>query len=107
MALVTIVTFPWEGLVWHSHWARVEWLPFQHTVRPLDAVLNLLLYVPGGWLGARWGRSPAWIAAVGIGLSLSAELLQVWSHGRSPSATDLLTNGLGLAIGAGLASRPR
>lgn len=103
-----MITFPRSEFVGHAHWDRVEWVPFKDRVRLIDACLNVLLYVPGGLLAVRtlqWRLGP--ILGAGFVLSVSAEALQVWSHGRMPTAADILTNLSGLALGAFLARRLR
>ena len=74
-----------------------------------DIAINVLLYVPVGaaaclaWL-PRWPRAAAPAAtAFGFALSLSMELLQNYVPGRTTSLSDLATNTLGAAVGAGLA----
>jgi|ERR1017187_4719650 VanZ family protein len=74
-----------------------------------DVVLNVLLYLPLGavaclaWL-RRFPRAAAAAAtAFAFALSLSMELLQNYVPGRVTSLSDLATNTLGAAAGAGLA----
>lgn len=104
---------PWSGWTDHGHWDRIEWLPFARLVRPRDIVLNVLFYVPFGYFLAdtrsrlsagRMLRSAALTACV---VSVVTELSQVFSHGRFPAATDVLTNTAGAVIGAWLAVRQR
>lgn len=107
--VIAACVVPWWGFQWHSHWSRVSWWPFvTGPLRLRDVAVNLLLYMPFGWffvLGRPWARSRL-IAAVGTGLlvSLFTELTQVYSHGRFPSATDVVMNTLGTLAG-GLAAR--
>jgi VanZ family protein len=68
-----------------------------------DLVVNVALYAPLG-LTARlaFGRAlPA--IALGVALSLAMETLQLYVPLRRTSALDLLTNGIGAALGAALA----
>lgn len=70
-----------------------------------DAARNLLAFLPLGLIVA-WqrGRSGAWLAlAAGFALSFVVEISQMYIAGRHSSATDLMTNTLGAALGAGLA----
>ena len=74
-----------------------------------DVAINVMLYVPVGAVAClalrpRW-PSAALAAAIffGCALSLSMELLQAYVPGRSTSLSDLATNTLGAAVGAGLA----
>jgi glycopeptide antibiotics resistance protein len=104
---------PWTSAQDHAHWSRVVWVPFT-TPPPLtipDVLLNVVLYVPFGWIHARAGarRRPRGVSgAVGwaAALSLATEATQVYSHGRFPSMTDVTLNGLGALAGA-LAARRR
>lgn len=105
--VVTAAVVPWWRWTDHAHWDRIEWIPFSSVYRPRDAVLNVLFYVPIGYFFVRMrpGRHRAvlWACTYGLLLSAATELTQVFSHGRFPGTTDLLTNTTGAAIGAGLA----
>ena len=111
--LIVLVVMPWANFQSHSHWQRVAWIPFvSPPVKFRDVVVNLLLYVPWGYFGARWMRDRSqrvWIiVALAATLSLSTEASQLYSHGRFPSATDLMCNILGAYAGATFArSRSR
>lgn len=106
LVIVVATTMPWGWYyVGHSHWDRVEWLPFSRTVRPLDFVLNVLLFVPFG-LSATVAvardaqeRRPWQVMLAAIALSLAVELFQVFCHGRQPTMTDVLSNTLGAWLG--------
>jgi glycopeptide antibiotics resistance protein len=104
---------PWASWTDHIHWDRIEWVPFARFVRPRDIVLNVLAYVPFGYfLADARSRPPAGrmlrsAAAAGFVLSTLTELSQVFSHGRFPTATDVLTNTAGAVLGAWLALRQR
>lgn len=75
-----------------------------------DAALNLLLFVPLGWLaagrlarsrrGAAYGRTAAVGIAAGALASLTIELLQLPIPGRDASVGDLAFNTLGAGVGA-------
>jgi glycopeptide antibiotics resistance protein len=94
------MAFP-RDLQWHSHWYRVAWIPFvSPPVTLLDTVLNTLLFVPSGVLTGR-GRRPhstRWFAA-GVAIAIGCELMQVFTHGRIPSTTDVCCNLIGLTAG--------
>jgi hypothetical protein len=85
---------PWASWVGHSHWYRIEWLPFSTTTRPRDIVLNILFYVPIGHFFVRrrdWAgkvRPLVGAATYALLLSLLTETSQVFSHGRFPAMTD-------------------
>jgi len=78
-------------------------------VTALDVVFNVLLYVPFGYLFARSRLGGSWVVltclAGAVVLSCGTELLQVYSHGRFPSATDVAMNIAGAYIGLRLARR--
>jgi glycopeptide antibiotics resistance protein len=104
--VIVIVVVPWSGWVGHEHWARVIWVPFMPPLRLRDVVLNVIFYVPFGLFFPQ-GRRGAGKFALAVGcaflLSVATELTQVYSHGRFPSMTDVATNTIGAAVGAGLA----
>ena len=100
VALILLADVPWTTIQWHPHWDRVGWIPFvSPPVRAVDIAVNVALFVPFGFYA---GRANAPLAASMIAatlLSFACELLQVYSHGRFPSATDLTCNVIGAAIG--------
>ena len=61
--IVAATTMPWSiYYVGHSHWARVEWVPFSRRVRPVDFLLNILLFLPFGYSASAFlgrDRSPS------------------------------------------------
>ena len=69
-----------------------------------DAVLNVLLFLPFGWVLGRWKGV---VPAVGSGLLMSAglELVQLYLVGRFSSATDIVANTLGAGAGAWAGTR--
>jgi VanZ family protein len=74
-----------------------------------DALTNLLVYLPLGWLlAARYPRLGTLLAALlGCGLSFAIECLQAFVPGRVPSVLDWGLNTAGSLLGAALASRVR
>lgn len=112
LAIWTIVVIagvvPWSSWVGHSHWDRIEWLPFSTTFRLRDATLNVLFYIPIGYFFVcRPTTSRAAILRAclyGFVLSVLTELSQVFGHGRFPGSTDVLTNTFGAWVGAVLAT---
>jgi glycopeptide antibiotics resistance protein len=101
--LIVLVVFPWFHYQNHTHWQRVAWIPFvSPPIKIRDIVVNLLLYAPWGYFGARAMRSrQVWVVvALAAMLSLVTEWSQLYSHGRFPSATDLTCNILGACAGA-------
>ena len=105
--IVGVTTLPWSDYTGHSHWDSVRWMPF--CERPLvatDIVLNVILFVPFGFLLMRRAGSAAASArrvtstlVFAAALSISAEYFQVYCHNRIPSATDVCTNVLGAGLG--------
>ena len=106
--LILLAVVPWATFQNHSHWARVQWIPFvTPPVKLRDIVANVLLYCPFGWWAWRGLRSSTvprivWLA---VALSVATEFSQVYSHGRFPSTTDLTCNVLGAWLGARAAAR--
>ncbi len=110
--LILIVVVPWLTFKNHSHWQQVAWIPFfSPEVKVRDVVANVLFYVPWGYFAARQRRhpsAPVWgIVALAAALSIATEISQVYSHGRFPSATDVVCNVVGALIGAEYARRAR
>jgi glycopeptide antibiotics resistance protein len=103
IAVILFVVTPWYGLRDHSHWARVQWIPFiSPPIRLRDVVANTFFYVPFGYFYVRAaGRGRAgWAVAAGMLLSVATEVSQVYSHGRFPSTTDVVCNSAGAYLGA-------
>ena len=77
------------------------------TFRVIDVVGNILLFVPLGVTTALMVRRRPVLSAALLAfvLSISAETLQLYSHSRYPSATDLVCNVAGALAGAGLLRR--
>ena len=81
------------------------------SITPEDyaVVLNALAFVLLGWLGVRLlRRSWLLVAGVLVGLSCTVELVQMLPvMQRQPQLLDVVANGLGAVLGAGLASALR
>ncbi len=110
VAVILFVVTPWYGIRDHSHWARVQWIPFvTPPIRFWDILLNTLFYMPFGFMYVRQSSSGrVWKAVVaGFVLSTATEVSQVYSHGRFPSTTDLICNTAGAYLGAIWAARRR
>lgn len=84
--------------------------PFAQTYTTFDAALNLLAYLPFGMLagltlrvhmGAKW--SVMWATLGGLLYSAGMEYLQMYLPSRTSSNADLLSNGLGMLLGAVIA----
>jgi glycopeptide antibiotics resistance protein len=100
-AIVLLFDIPWLTFRAHSHWGRIGWIPFlSPPVRIADCLQNVLLFLPLGWFAVNDRRGIAAAGAIGLALSLSCELAQVYSHNRFPSVTDVVCNLMGTVIGA-------
>lgn len=102
--LIVAAVIPWGDFQGHTHWGKVGWIPFvSPPVRLSDIVANILLFFPFGAavaLNVRGSRCVAVATASGALLSFLGEWAQLYSHTRFPSATDLVTNTVGAALGA-------
>ncbi|TAN78889.1 MAG: VanZ family protein [Gallionella sp.] len=92
--------------------AEVLGMPLMLTYTAFDAAMNLLSYLPFGFLAGlalrgRFGVAASVIGSLCLGLSLSAgmEYLQMYLPSRVSSNMDLLANGAGALAGALLAVR--
>ena len=103
IGLIFYFVLPWRSYQDHSHWQRVQWVPFASPpVRLRDVIGNILLYVPFGfYTTASIRRRGVWKWGMGcaLALALATELTQVYSHRRFPSMQDVLMNCLGAALG--------
>src|SRR5262245_15264413 len=103
VALVAI-SVPFDDLHAHTHWRKVGWIPFvTPPVKPADIVANLLIYFPLGYFERlRPARRSMIAQAVGESaiVAFLTELTQLYSHSRFPSATDMVCDCLGAALGA-------
>ena len=97
-----------SDFVGHSHWDYVIWIPPFDEIRSiqfwLDIIVNVALYVPFAFLFLQYRNSnnrSALLTAVLLGLLLSCtvELYQVYSHNRRPSPLDIVCNLSGTIIG--------
>lgn len=101
IAIITLAPFRFAAAPVHG---------FVTTWGVRDAVLNVVLFVPLGFvlqLGRPRGRPVALAPALAIGAALSGfiEIAQLFLPERFPSVADLVTNACGAALGAFLASR--
>jgi hypothetical protein len=95
---------PWTGMTNHAHWGVIRWslIPPRQSID--DAILNFVFYIPLGMLGRSF-RSGGAIIAVGFACSLTTELIQVFSHTRSPTLLDVVVNTAGTIVGVAWQSR--
>lgn len=88
----------------HPHWERVGWLPFASPpVRLRDVVANVVLFGPLGAAVAMNSAQGSMIRnaiVTAASVSLAAECIQLYSHSRFPSATDVAANVVGAAAAA-------
>jgi glycopeptide antibiotics resistance protein len=107
IALILLIVVPWTMFVGHIEGHRVSWVPFSPPLRIRDIVANVLLYVPFGYLCVR-RRTPGGVVDAALWallLSVATEGTQLFSHGRFPSATDVVCNTFGSFVGALMAAR--
>ena len=107
--LIAAATLPWTSFVGHTHWQKVQWIPFiSPPVRPFDILGNILLYVPFGYgfvrSSSRQVRAGRAVVIAGT-LSLAIEWSQLYSHARFPSLQDVVCNTVGAWLGASWAVR--
>ena len=113
LLIIVVCSFPWW--VESPEFGRVRWIPFLDVLRSphrmlRDAIANCLLYIPLGFAYARTrGDSGVALvceaALVGLLLSVTCELYQVFSPVRFPTMTDVLMNVIGASVGASIAGR--
>ena len=118
-SLYLALLLPWlvTNLGWRPH-PRTYLLEFRlasPTRLAGDAIFNVAMFVPFGWLLARGiadiGASArarvVVVAAACAALSLTVETAQFFLVSRYSSAIDVLTNTVGAAVGAVIAHRRR
>jgi hypothetical protein len=104
MLLIVAVDFPWD-LQDHPHWARVGWIPFfSPPVRLLDIGANLLLGAPVGLAAVAYGLAPGIAGILAFVAAFVGESVQLFSHWRYPSTTDVVCNALGAVLAARVAA---
>ncbi len=113
--ILMVGILPLKNFVGHPHWEYITWAPIP-TVEDLrspkylldissDLVGNTLLFMPLGYFLRRVLTSSSPLrcvliaAGIGITLSLSIELYQVYCHSRFPSIFDVITNVAGTVLG--------
>jgi len=93
---------------WLQH--EAFWSFFTSIMAGVDAVQNLVLFAPMGWVARRAGWPLVRCAAAALLLSGSIEFAQQWVPGRTSTAMDIASNTMGAALGwwaAARATRPR
>jgi glycopeptide antibiotics resistance protein len=103
-AVVLLVSAPWIGFTTEPQWDRINFVPFRDPGdKPRDVIANVLMFVPFGYSCFKWrvggGRFAATLA-LAVAVSLLAEVTQLFSTLRNPSATDVTMAALGASLGA-------
>ena len=111
-SVLFVISLPWWKFDGTPHWENVQWIPFTHlSFHPttfVETAANILAFVPVGYLTVRsfspTSRHPIFLAALlGFCSSAGIEIYQLFCHDRVPSATDILMNVAGTALGVWLA----
>ncbi len=110
--ILLVGILPLHNFVGHAHWQYIRWVPTPDQLSSpailldlgIDAVANILLFVPFGFLCTLRGRvdtaySPRLVLLLAFTLSFGIEYYQVYCHNRSTSLLDLLDNVLGAYLG--------
>ena len=104
IVVIFVASGPWFGVTSTPQWDRLTWVPFTGAEDKLrDTIVNVALFLPLGWtLAARRAAPRGLLVAIGAGLATSflAESMQLFCVLRDPSATDVLNNTIGSALGA-------
>lgn len=79
-----------------------EHLQLSFRIGPRDALANVLLFLPVGFLFRLGQGSPRGAILLGAAISAGIEAGQFFIPGRTPSIVDVTMNTLGSGIGAGL-----
>jgi glycopeptide antibiotics resistance protein len=111
--ILLLCSFPWW--VESPRWGRVRLIPLLDVLHGpywvlRDAIANVLLYMPLGFAYARMQgiasvRSMCEATLVGVLVSMTCEVYQVFSPVRYPTMTDILTNSIGSFGGALIAGK--
>lgn len=112
LLIIVLCTFPWW--IAAPQWGRIRWIPLLDVFRSphrllRDAVANWFFYIPLGFAYAKVRPATGVMrlygaAMLGLSLSVTVELYQVFSPVRVPSMTDVLMNTLGALAGASFAA---
>lgn len=104
-AIIAFTILPWSNFVGHSHWAQVVWVPFSPPLTLTDIVGNMALFFPFGYFFPKVSGGRSFTRRSGIPLlaalifSTAVETVQIYSHNRIASTTDIVTNVAGAALG--------
>lgn len=80
---------------------RINWIPFSKSIDIVGYMLNIVMFVPFGFLvpliWRKMGKT-IYITIAGFGLSASIEISQLFSY-RGTDVDDLIVNTLGAVLG--------
>lgn len=103
--ILAATLLPWSNFAGQSDWAQVQWVPFYgHRLDLFDIASNVALFVPFGFFAGRFlsalfrEKKTIWVLVSATVLSTSVEFIQIYSHSRFPSTTDICCNVLGAAL---------
>jgi glycopeptide antibiotics resistance protein len=111
-SVLLVISLPWWKFDGAPHWQNVQWIPFtdlsSHPAVLVETAANILAFVPVGYLVVRSlspnSRHPLFLASLlGFCSSAGIEFYQLFCRDRVPSATDILMNVGGTALGVWLA----
>ena len=104
--ILAATLLPWSNFVGHAHWTQIQWNPFYSRQLDLfDIAANVARFAPfgffaGGYLSAHSREKRiVWVLVAASLLSTLVEFVQIYSHGRFPSATDICSNVFGAMLG--------
>jgi glycopeptide antibiotics resistance protein len=107
-SVLFVISLPWSSFDATPHWKNVQWIPFTHlNLHPavlIEAALNLVAFIPVGYLAVRSlppgaQRPFLLVSLLGFCSSVSIEVYQLFCHGRVPSTSDILMNVAGTEVG--------
>jgi glycopeptide antibiotics resistance protein len=115
IVILMVGILPLSNFVGHSHWEYIKWVPSEDQLRSpfivlellVDALANILLFLPLGLAFACREKRPTLVTVIALALLLSSgiELYQVYCHNRSTSLLDVLDNVFGAYLGFRLGMR--
>ena len=106
-AMLVATLYPFHFDLETASLARIDWRLYYPGHNDRDLVLNLLMLAPlgTGFMLVRFGRARLsrillQAGALGFGLALIVETLQIFEPTRYPQAADVWRNGVGCLTGA-------
>jgi len=104
-ALVTL--YPFHFHLATASWGRIDWRLYYPGHSDRDLVQNLVMLAPLGaglvlmrFTRIRLPRIVLEAAALGLGMALLVETLQIFERARFPQAADVWRNAVGCVVGA-------